>query len=264
LNLDLASGLAAALLADAAYQEDETLCKAEFGALGHDVVARMSDDFKQAVVTVDRTKPASGEFYLNVSGSRIAGGDVGKSYGAELGDVIQDVEVEPLSVPGGLATAGPWRRAMAIFDWSRKQAPVGAKWRFRGHSLGAWCDLYAFSAFPLEDVLDVEVLASPKGADEAYWASLPPGALDKVTSWVYRRDLWVGYPWIGPWRHPPGASLAWLDGSAPPRAVTESRWPGGINPHDHDLVVEPGATTGYVAGPGGFRALLAATPPPAG
>ena len=262
MNLDLKAGLAAALLADCSYQEDAALCVSEFAALGHKVVARMSDDMKQAVITAD-PKDGGGVFNLNTSGSRIAGDkSVGGSYGAMLGDVMQDMDVTPFATPGGYAvTAGPWRRAQAIFSWAKAQVPAGSKWRFRGHSLGSWCNLYAFSSFALDEVLDINVLASPKGAEAAYWASLPPGALEKVTSWIYRRDLWAGYPWRLPgapaYRHLPGASIAWLDGKNPPRAISETDWPGGINPSDHDLDCDEGATRGYVAGSGGFRDLLA-------
>ena len=231
--MNLAYVLAAARRASAAYEVDEASARAAFGSLGLDFVGQYQNASHQAVLSHD---PADGSTYLSISGTRFSD--------AKLGDLFDDLDLDPIDVGGGaMVTKGAYDGLADLWAWARQLAAPGATFNVEGHSLGGWRTSYTPLFLEADRIGQLVALESPKPANQTYWWKYD-AELSSLINVVNGRDLWVSWPFdllnAQRWVHQPRDRL-WLMGDPANQlqVITPDQWPGGRSPADHsiDLVI---------------------------
>lgn len=224
---------AAAARCSAAYIMDQSQAFAAFEALGEKPLAQYRNADHQAVLcevaTAQPDPPGGGctpaRYRLTISGTRFSQ--------LQLPDLFDDIDNTPADLGDGvMVTRGAFRGCDRLWAWALGIAAPGSIIDVEGHSLGGWRARYTPIFLPEERQGELITFESPKGANVAYWTKYDH-RLRGMISVVNARDLWVGWPWVGDWHHPPDP-FCWLTGGSY-RMVTEKQWPGGRDTRDHDI-----------------------------
>ena len=222
--MDFPSVLAAAKRAQAAYVMNPAQSKKAFEALGHTWLGIYQNDSHQAIVSRD---PVG--VYLSISGTRFSNG--------KLADLFDDIDNDPIDVGGGaLVTQGAYEGLDKVWAWARGLVPTGTVWNVCGHSLGGWRTRYTPLFLAPHEIGDLHSFESPKGGNAKLWEKIGP-QLSSLVSVVNGRDLFVSFPFLGDWSHPPRDTI-WLK-STGFQVIQPNQFPGGrlISDHSIDLVV---------------------------
>jgi hypothetical protein len=122
-----------------------------------------------------------------------------------------------------------------MWEWALNLIPADAMIKGSGHSLGDWRLAYTGLFLPVARIAHFYGFEGSKPFNETGWAAhgLPP---ELYTKFVFERDLWVGYPWLGPFTERPGPTLAHITtvGSGYDlEMVSEAALPPLVNAADH-------------------------------
>jgi hypothetical protein len=216
---------------NAVYIEDRAQAAAAFAALGQTLVGQFQNNQHQAIVS----RAANGDWWLCISGTRVTGGDVQDG----AGDLWEDVDVAPFDTGGGaLVGKGAYAGLDDMWAWARNLIPGDAAIKGCGHSLGDWRLAYTRLFRPVEGIAHLYGFEGPKPFNDAGWAvhGLPP---ERYTKFVFEHDVWVGYPWIGPFRQRPGSTLAHIKtvgAGYEIEIVSEAELPPLVNASDHSML----------------------------
>jgi hypothetical protein len=231
-DINLVEAYLAARLANAVYTEDRVQAAAAFAALGQTFVDQFQNDKHQAVVS----RAASGDWWLSISGTRVTEGDVPDG----TGDLWEDVDVTPIDIGGGaLVGAGAYNGLGEMWAWALNLIPAGTTIKGCGHSLGDWRLAYTGLFLPVARIAHLYGFEGPKPFNQAGWARY--GLMPELyTKFVYEHDVWVGYPWIGPFSQRPGPTLAHIKTVGASgytlEIVSEFQLPPLVNAADHSLL----------------------------
>lgn len=221
--MNLALTYAAAQRANAAYEMNPVASVAGFAALGLTHLGLYQNDSHQAVVSHD----AAGQFFLSISGTRFL---------KEWGDLFDDLDTTavPVGDPalGAKVAAGAYGGLVDVYAWAKSLAPAGTIWTVEGHSLGGGRARFAPLFLSPAELGAMYSFESPKFANAAFWSEYA-WEMDKLTSVVNGRDLWVSWPFISEYSHPLRTQV-WLQDSGY-QLITPDQWPGGRWPSDHDM-----------------------------
>jgi hypothetical protein len=224
--VNFAATLAAAQRAQAAYIEDRAQSQAAFSALGLTWLDQYQNAEHQAVLC----RGPDGTVYLSISGTRFADG--------AMGDVWEDICLDAVNLPGGAdVVAGAYNGLDAMWSWAKALVSAGTVFNVEGHSLGAWRTRYTPLFLPAAQIGSLFSFESPKAGNPAFWM-LYGGQLANMVSVVNGLDLFVSWPFLGEWCHPPRDEI-WLQDTGF-QVTNPSQWPGGRRLSDHsiDLVVQ--------------------------
>lgn len=227
--IDWQAAALAAARANAAYIIDENASKTAFEAIGDTWIAMYADASHQAVLSDD----AQGETHLSISGTRASAWKVM--------DVLADMSLDPVSVPGGNVTRGVYEGMRGLWNWVLSTVPVGDVVHVAGHSLGASRTHLTPLFLPAAQIGRLHSFASPKFADAAFYGAHAE-ALATMVCVLNGADLWASWPWKeGPlkdarWQARPMLSHAWLkDDRGTLAMIPGAQWPEGVDPLDHDM-----------------------------
>ena len=188
---------------NASYIMDDTEARKAFLDLGAPVLARLSTDHVQAVIS----RPKDGILTLTICGSRVTEGTLGN----HIHDLLTDFNCDPFDIESGRMVAEqPFKEAWMIYNWLfdvNSKEPV----RIEGHSLGGWRSVYATEFLPAERIISITAWESPKQGNDAYWADLEArGLLSKITQVYHGADPWGFWPFeCDALNHGP-APMLWL------------------------------------------------------
>lgn len=217
----------------AVYIPDDDKAWSAFVALGSTVLGRYVDDQHQAIAH----RAPDGAATLTVSGTRFSEGTAAE----HVGDLIEDVDCEPLDLGGGVCVAtGAHQGLDKLWAWALPLLGESGPIDVEGHSLGGWRTCYTPLYLPAERIGRLTAFEPPKPGNLAYWAKYA-SAFASLTTVVHGRDPWFAWPWISRGlTHPPGQSLLWLhDGTW--SVASEAEWPGAriarLADHGPDSVV---------------------------
>jgi hypothetical protein len=222
--MDWAAIAQAARRANAAYIIDPGKSKAAFEALGDVWSDIYSDANNQAVISVD----PSGATHLTISGTRASS--------LKLGDVFDDVSLDPHPVKGGTVTEGVISGMQDVWNWALSVAPKGAVFNVAGHSLGASRTHLTPLFIPASQIGALHSFEAPKFADSQFYATYA-AALANMVCVLNGRDTWAAWPWIDPrWQARPQQDHIWLK-SVGFSVIPASQWPGLGSFGDHSMDV---------------------------
>lgn len=214
----------AAKRANAAYVIDAVKSKAAFEALGDVWSSIYSDGNNQAVISVD---PA-GATHLSISGTRASS--------LKLGDVFDDVSLDPRPVKGGTVTAGVISGMQEVWNWALSVAPKGEVFNVAGHSLGASRSHLTPLFLPASQIGALHSFEAPKFADSQFYSTYA-AELANMVCVLNGRDTWCAWPWIDPrWQARPKQDHIWLKSSGF-AIIPPNQWPGGGSFSDHSMDV---------------------------
>lgn len=216
----------AAKRAQAAYIIDAAQAKAAFESLGHTFISQFKDEDSQAVLSVG----PDGRTYFSLAGTRFSAG--------KLGDLIDDLQTDALDLGGGAkVTRGPYESAKELFEWALSVVPAGTVLHCSGHSLAGWRISYAPCFVKPEQIGSLFAFEPPRGANLAYYQKYQ-NELAGLIVCGNGRDIWFGYPRLGPWIHRPGPMVHLTTTGY--EIIDTAKWPGGLSLGDHsiDLVVQ--------------------------
>jgi hypothetical protein len=210
--------------ANAAYVEDDEASKAAFAALGDTWIGQTQGKSYQAVLSVD----APGKTWLSISGTRASQG--------RLGDVLRDVQLDPVAVSGGHVTAGVAEDMDEIWCWAQKVAPTGAAFQITGHSLGGARAQASVAFVKPEQIGSIYSFAAPKFLAADLFASHAP-VFQRLVPVVSGKDGWCSWPWFDRrWQTRAPVPTVWLkDNGAFEILPDGNQWPGGWDFGDHDI-----------------------------
>jgi hypothetical protein len=223
--MDLAAAALAAKRANAAYHIDPPDSKAAFEALGDAWTAIYSDANNQAVLSTD---PA-GAVHLSISGTRASS--------LKLGDIFDDVSLDPHPVKGGTVTEGVISGMQEVWNWALSVAPDGAVFNVAGHSLGASRTHLTPLFVRASQIGALHSFEAPKFCDRQYYETYAKELAGMVCV-LNGRDTWAAWPWIDyRWTGRPLQDHLWLK-SFGFSMISASQWPGlgRFGDHDMDLV----------------------------
>lgn len=209
----------AAQLASCAYSLIDAQAASEFGDLGYRVAGSFRDDDHQAFVVLG---PVG--WVLAISGTR---------FGTHAPDLIADLEISAVELGQGAHVAsGPYDGMDKLWEWARSVAPPGVLWTVTGHSLGGERALLTGLFLPHDQIEAIYSFEAPKCGNIALWKQLQ-GPLHKTVCVINETDLFVGWPFIGPWVHPPIAHLHLLKNDW--RLVMPDDFPRFTDLRDHAI-----------------------------
>lgn len=222
--MDLAAITLAAKRADAAYLIREAASRAAFEALGDTWIAMYQNASHQAVISAD----AHGGTHLSISGTRVSGW--------RPMDVLADVSLRALSVPGGTVTEGVYEGMQLLWDWVFAIIPSNNVVNVAGHSLGAARTHLTPVFLPRQQIGELASFEAPKFIRSDFYAAHAE-ALADMACVLNGGDLWASWPWKNPiWNARPQVMHQWLrDDTGAFEMIPGSRWPGGIDADDHDI-----------------------------
>lgn len=208
--------------ANAAYIIDAAQSKKAFEALGDVWSDIYSDSNNQAVISVDQ----SGATHLSISGTRASN--------LKLGDIFDDVSLDPHPVKGGTVTEGVISGMQGVWDWALSVAPAGSVFHLTGHSLGASrVHLWPLFVKP-EQIGSAYSFEAPKFCSAEYYTTYA-AELAGMACFLNGRDTWAAWPWIDPrWQGRPQQDHYWLQ-STGFKVIPASRWPGLGSFADHGI-----------------------------
>jgi hypothetical protein len=222
--MDLTAAALAAKRANAAYIIDPAQSKAAFEALGDVWSDIYSDSNDQAVMSVD----AAGRAHLTISGTRASS--------LKMGDIFDDVSLDPCAVKGGAVTAGVISGMQDVWDWALSAAPAGAVFDVAGHSLGASRTHLTPLFIPTAQIGEMHSFEAPKFCDEEFYQSHAE-ALSNMICVLNGRDTWAAWPWVDyRWKGRPLQDHLWLK-SVGYSLIPAAQWPGLGSFGDHDMGV---------------------------
>lgn len=222
--MDWAAIAQAARRANAAYIIDPAKSNAAFEALGDVWSDIYSDANNQAVISVD---PA-GATHLTISGTRASS--------LKLGDIFDDVSLDPHPVKGGTVTEGVISGMQDVWNWALSVAPKGAVFNVAGHSLGASRTHLTPLFIPASQIGTLHSFEAPKFADSRFYATYAK-ELSAMVCVLNGRDTWAAWPWIDPrWQARPKQDHVWLK-SVGFSVIPASQWPGLGSFGDHSMDV---------------------------
>jgi hypothetical protein len=213
----------AARRAEAAYIINAAQSKAAFEALGDVWSSIYSDANNQAVISVD----PSGATHLSISGTRASS--------LKVGDIFDDVSLDPVSVKGGTVTAGVISGMQDVWDWALSVAPKGTVFNVAGHSLGASRTHLTPLYLPPNQIGVLHSFEAPKFANAQFYATYA-AELARMVCVLNGTDLWAAWCWFDGRYSRPQVDHAWLkDDAGAFSIIPASQWPGGVDPGDHGI-----------------------------
>lgn len=213
----------AAKRANAAYITGGEPSKAAFEGLGDVWSDIYSDANNQAVISVD----SAGAAHLTISGTRASS--------LMLGDVFDDLSLEPCKVKGGTVTSGVISGMQDVWDWALSIVPDSAAINIAGHSLGASRAHLTPLFIPAARIGAIHSFEAPKFLGADFYAAYA-NELANMVCVLNGRDTWAAWPWIDSrWQARPKVEHIWLKDRGGFTIIPASKWPGAGCFTDHSM-----------------------------